>query len=62
MSLAKNAYCTLTILGVTILSINTDPLFRSLQNGTNQPTVTLKYQLKVIESVCSNTVMAILHL
>ena len=50
------------MLGVTILSINTVPLFRSLQNGTNQSTVTLKYQIKVCESVCSNTVMAMVHL
>ena len=52
MSLAKNAHCTLTMLGVTILSINTDPLLQSLQNGTNQSKVTLKYQIKVSESVC----------
>ena len=49
-------------MGGTILCINTVPLFRSLQNGTNQSTVTLKYQIKVRESVCSNTVMAMVHL
>ena len=50
------------MLGVTFLKINTVPLFRTLQNGANQSTVTLKYQIKVTESVCSNTVMAILLL
>lgn len=51
------------MLGVTFVNINTvyAPLFRTLESGANLFTC-YKSQIKVTESVCSNTEVAALHL